>query len=326
MTLVGACLSLTGRYARFGTMAASGLKVWAAMQPDVALMVEDDRSERELVRPAVLRLAGRCDVLLGPYSTVLTREACAVVGEEGLFLWNHGGAGDDVQQMALGHVASVLTPASLYAAPLIEWLVGLPDRAALVLKPGRGRFGRQIVEGARSAASRLGLPAMTVPVDLPERWDLLCAGSFDEDLEAIRWAQNLPRPPDSICAVAAGIREFGRAVGDPTGILGLAQCFPGTARTSGLGPPEADFLSAYRKIAGGDPDYPAVQAAAAAELALRCTAIAGSQEPASLWAVASRLRATTFFGAYALDPDTGLQTGHRTTLVCWTGDGLQGLG
>jgi hypothetical protein len=151
----------------------------------------------------------------------------------------------------------------------------------------------------------------------PVDWDLLCAGSFEEDVEAVGWARSLPWPPRSICAVAAGVREFGTAAGDPAGIQGLAQWFQGDARTVDVGPSEAQLLRAYRGVAGGEPDYPAVQAAAAAELAVHCTGIAGGTDPASIWQAASRLQATTFFGAFAVDPFSGLQTGHRTVMVHW---------
>jgi hypothetical protein len=187
--------------------------------------------------------------------------------------------------------------------------------------------------GARSAAERLGLAATLLgrqaapraPVEHPASWDLLCAGSFEEDVEAIQWARGLPWPPRSICAVAAGVREFGTAVGDPAGIHGLAQWFPGGAPPAGVGPSEAQFLRAYGTAGGGEPDYPAVQAAAAAELAVHCTAIAGGTDPASVWRAASRLQATTFFGAFAVDPLSGLQTGHRTVLVHWAGGQPAGL-
>jgi hypothetical protein len=297
------------------------------MRPDAELSLEDDRSEPGLVRACVRRLAARCELLLGPYSTVLTREACALAAEERLLLWNHGGAGDDVQEMSPGHVVSVLTPASRYAEPFIEWLSRGPDSvpaAVLAVLAGRGRFGRQVAAGARSAAERLGIPAIPLgreapsgPAERPAPWDLLCAGSFEEDVDAVGWARSLPWPPRSICAVAAGVREFGSVAGDPAGIHGLAQWSPGGTSTAGVGPSEADFLGAYRRVTGGEPDYPAVQAAAAAELAVHCREMAGGAEADSVWRAASRLNATTFFGAFTVDPRSGLQTGHRTVLVHW---------
>ena len=40
-------------------------------------------------------------------------------------------------------------------------------------------------------------------------------------------------PPRQVCAIAAGVREFGRAVDDPEGVFGIAQWSPGS---KGKGP------------------------------------------------------------------------------------------
>ena len=95
---VGACLSLTGRFGRFGRQAAQGLKVWRELAgDDVELEIEDDGSDPGRLGEALTRVAGRSDLLLGPYSTLLMREAGRVTADIDAVLWNHGGAGDDVQ-------------------------------------------------------------------------------------------------------------------------------------------------------------------------------------------------------------------------------------
>jgi hypothetical protein len=63
---------------------------------------------------------------------------------------------------------------------------------------------------------------------------------------------------------SAGVREFGRVVDDPEGVFGIAQWFPGSGTTAGLGPGEDEFVRAYSATAGTLPDYPAAQAAAGA--------------------------------------------------------------
>jgi hypothetical protein len=56
MTLqIGVCLSLTGRYERFGRQAAEGLNAWQGLVGDgVSFRVEDDRSDRDRL-PVVLK-------------------------------------------------------------------------------------------------------------------------------------------------------------------------------------------------------------------------------------------------------------------------------
>ncbi|HEU5390540.1 MAG TPA: hypothetical protein VFV73_32025 [Streptosporangiaceae bacterium] len=52
------------------------------------------------------------------------------------------------------------------------------------------------------------------------------AGTFEDDIRTVTRARSLTNPPRLICAVAAGVREFGKAITDPAGTLGIAQWFP----------------------------------------------------------------------------------------------------
>jgi ABC-type branched-subunit amino acid transport system substrate-binding protein len=72
---VGACLSLTGKYAQFGIQAARALQVWRSLDGTADLVLEDDRSDPSTLEAALRSIARRCDLLLGPYSTQLTRAA-----------------------------------------------------------------------------------------------------------------------------------------------------------------------------------------------------------------------------------------------------------
>lgn len=326
--LIGACLSLTGRYARFGRQAAAGLEAWRELSSDAEVRIEDDCSDPGRLPEGFRRLAAVCDLHLGPYSTILMRAAVQAASEIGCLLWNHGGAGDDVQALSPGRIVSVLTPASRYAEPFLRHLAGREPLAPLWIVAGRGRFGQQVAAGAQALAHRLGLRSAAqsrgaLPSsDAPGTWDLLCAGSFEEDVETVIRARALAAPPRTICAVAAGVQAFGTEVANPEGVYGVAQWFPGRAGVPDLGPAEADFLAAYAALTGGRPDYPAVQAAAAALLASHCAQVARSVEPGALWSVAAGLDVDTFFGRFKIDPATGVQSGHETVLLRWTPEGL----
>src|SRR5262249_52096938 len=117
---VGACLSLTGRYRLFGTQAAHGLEVWRGLDGQARLMVEDDGSDPVRLSDCIAGMAPRCDLLLGPYSTELTRAAARLAPQLDGLLWNHGGAGDYVQRACPGRIVSVLTPPSRYAGPFLR--------------------------------------------------------------------------------------------------------------------------------------------------------------------------------------------------------------
>jgi ABC-type branched-subunit amino acid transport system substrate-binding protein len=317
---VGACLSLTGRYARFGTQAAQALSVWAQLDRRAVVTVADDHSDPDALAQALPGVAGRCDVLLGPYSTGLMRVAGRLAARDGWVLWNHGGAGDDVTAAHLGHVVSILSPARDYAEPFTQHLAATRSGVPLWIAHGPGRFGRHVAAGAEASARRLGLrtarldhPAGPWPV---EPWDLFCAGSFEEDVALVRGAQAASRPPRVVGAVAAGVREFGSSGVNPSGVYGVGQWFPGSPglREPGIGPAEEVFLAAYAARYGAVPDYPAVQAVAAAALAAHCLRQAG---PDDLWAAALALDASTLFGRFRIRPADGRQMAHRTVLVHW---------
>jgi ABC-type branched-subunit amino acid transport system substrate-binding protein len=324
---LGACLSLSGKHARFGTQARTGLEIWRSSNDATELVIEDDQSRPEILEAAMRRLAPRCDLMLGPYSTHLMRRAGQVAASLDQLIWNHGGSGDDVEAAHPGHIVSVPTPTSRYAEPFIRHLADAAKSLHLWIIQGKGSFGGQVAAGAETTAHSLGVhtvrlgPGEPLPSAPPAAWALFCAGSFEEDIETVNRARALPRPPQTVCAVAAGVREFGDAIDDPRGIYGVGQWFPGSGQDAGLGPAEPDFLAAYENRAGMLPDYPAAQAAATAAIATHCARLTGSTAREALWSAASALETTTLFGSFKIDPDSGVQIGHQAALVRWGTDG-----
>jgi substrate-binding family protein len=321
---IGACLSLSGRFGQFGRQAALGLETWRSLDGSAELVIEDDRSDRHVLEAVFPDVAARCDVLLGPYSTVLARAAGRIASDSGRLVWNHGGSGDDVQQAHPGHMVSVLTPTSLYGEPFVRTLADDEGpRRDLYVVHGAGRFGRQVADGTAATAEQLGITVVRAdpddfpPEPLPRDWDLFSAGVFEQDAELTATALRLACPPRRLCSVSAGVREFAQKVDNPDGVFGIAQWFPGCGHQVLLGPREEEFLRAYAP-GGGVPDYPAVQAAAGAVIASHCARLAGSSHRADLWAAAAALDTSTLFGCFRIDPANGVQVGHETTLTRWT--------
>jgi hypothetical protein len=326
---VGVCLSLSGRYARFGCQAARALEVWRALDGHVDLVIEDDQSDPQALNQVLPRVAGGSDVLLSPYSTQLVRAAASMASAEGWLLWNHGGSGDDVETSHAGHLVSLLTPASRYPEPFIQRVLNGQDLELWIVS-GKGSFGRQVAEGADQAAQRAGLRTRRLehggawPSGAPsESWVLFSAGTFEQDVATVRRAREHPHPPATICAVAAGVREFAREVEHPEGIYGVGQWFPGVVADSPeIGPSETAFLTAYASDAKTRIDYPGVQAVAGAALAVYCARRADATAPERLWAEAAALDTKTLFGGFKIDSVTGAQVKHEAVLVRWAGGEL----
>ena len=322
---IGACLSLSGRFAQFGRQAAQGLETWRSLDGTAEILVEDDCSDRRTLETVFPGVAARCDLLLGPYSTQLMRAAGRMAAESGWLVWNHGGSGDDVESAHPGHVVSVLTPTSRYAEPfLVQLASGAGEGHALCIVRGPGSFGRQVADGAEAIAHDLGIRTVRVtpddqipPPGISAKWDLFSAGVFEQDAELVGKVLRLPSPPRQVCAIAAGVREFSRAVEDCEGVFGIAQWFPGSKNEVTLGPSEDDFLSAYADSGGALPDYPAAQAAAGAVIAAHCARRAGGASREGLWEAAASLETSTLFGDFKIDPGSGIQVRHQTVLVRW---------
>ncbi len=174
-----------------------------------------------------------------------------------------------------------------------------------------------MADGAEAIARRLGIRTMRAapddqipPSGMSAEWDLFSAGVFEQDAEMVGKALRLPKPPRQVCAIAAGVRAFGRAVNDPEGVFGIAQWFPGSKAEVALGPSEDDFVGAY---ADGT-----VQATAGAIIATNCARVADSTCRDGLWAAAADVETSTLFGDFKIDPRSGAQVNHRTVLVRWT--------
>lgn len=316
---MGACLSLSGRFERFGRQAAAGLETWRSLTGAADLIIEDDGSDRRQLQAVLPEVASRCDLLLGPYSTVLMRAAGQLAAERDWLIWNQGGSGDDVETAHPGHVVSVLTPTSRYAEPFLRFVAN--DQRHLLVVRGEGSFGRQVADGAMAMVGQFGIQVTCVTPDdslsREREWDLFSAGVFEDDIQVVTRARQLPTPPRYVCAVAAGISDFAHVVDEPEGTFGIAQWFPGSNAHAEVGPSENSFLDAYAQRAGNRPDYPAVQPAAGATLAVRCAELAGSIERSDLWATATSLRTSTLFGPFGIDRHNGSQVEHTTALVRW---------
>lgn len=280
-------------------------------------MIEDDGSDPARLAGAIGQVAARCDLLLGPYSTQLMRAAARALADRDCLVWNHGGAGDDVCAMLPGRIVSLPTPAGRYAEPFLRLVAGAGPRVPLWIVAGPGSFGRQVAAGAESRARALGLEVVRAPAPPSgAEWDMLSAGVFEDDAATVARALGSPAPPRRVCSVAAGVRDFASAVGTPNGVFGIGQWFPGLSRAVELGPDEASFVAA---LGGSPPDYPAVQAAAAAAAAVHCARLAGETAPRTLWSAAAGLDTSTLFGRFRIDAEIGVQLAHETVLVRWTG-------
>ncbi len=333
--IIGAPMSLTGRYATMGRLAAAGLRQMAEdaahaggvlvsgkrRVPEVVIV--DDASTRSGVRRA-LGLLAQADLLVGPYGSDLVAAAGAWGLARGRLIWNHGGSADDVQR--LRSVISVSSPASVYLRTVLEAVAQRIPGATVIVAIGRGAFGRAAAEGAVEAGRRFGADDVSVlrHHEVPDEPDVdivLAAGSFADDIALV---ERLRRRPPVLAAVGAGVGGFD-AAGDVEGVLAPSQWEEAVRFQVDTGPRSADVLRSLRArmipflTAGRSSshiDYPVAQAYAAGLIALRCVEEVGVVDDGALADAARRLRCTTFFGRFGLGPD-GCQVDHAMVVSQW---------
>ena len=337
-------VSLSGRYAALGRLAADGLRqvvddVASAGGVEVGgrtmipvLVLLDDEGTRDGVRRRLDAIAG-ADVIVGPYGSDLVREAAVWAAANGRIVWNHGASADDVERAAT--VISVASPASRYHEAVLEAIAQRLPGADILVGAGRGRFGRSVAEGAVETASRLGLSVVDVvnstevPAD-PAADVLLLAGSFEQDVAAIR---RLRRRPTVVAAVAGALGAFADELGEGAeGVIAPSQWEEGLRFVCDVGPAQALVVRALRaritpSLSVGARlervDYPAAQAYACGLLALHCATVADCLDEETLAATARQLRCTTFFGQFGLGAD-GRQLDHQVVVVQWL-DGVKSV-
>ena len=305
-------LSLTGPFARQGTEAAEGVRLWAEAA-GVRLTLVDDSGSAATAEKAYAQWVDSIDLLLGPYSSGLVRAIAPLVDAAGRLLWNHGGSADDLAQP---RVASVPAPASSYFDGAVEEAVARQLDQVVVVR-GTGRFARAVADGAIIRASEQGLATRTTQATAVEVEDadgtaLLVVGRFEHDVAVVRQLQGDPNPPALVAAVAAGIPAFGQELGPAAeGVLGPVQWWP-TLQKPEIGPSGFEFVTHYRDRTGREPSYPAAQAAAAGYLAQEAHQVGMAAEDIVHWA------SSTLLGDFALDA-AWRQIGHRVTTVHWLG-------
>jgi branched-chain amino acid transport system substrate-binding protein len=224
-------------------------------------------------------------------------------------------------------VINVLSPASTYFAGVLQAVHAFDPMARTVsLFHSTSGFGRDVATGAVAAAASLGFEVQVVPFEpshavsvvetVPQGDILLVVGNFADEQAVAPLL--LARSWRATAFVGAGVEEVLAMLGDRReGVLGPAQWVATVAREPDEGPDADWFIQKYREVAGVDPSYPAVQAFGAGLLFARCLRDGGSGDDAAQLTAARRLVCTTLYGAFQLDPLSGLQIGHQVLIVQW---------
>jgi len=354
---IGLSLSLTGAYATMGrqaeaalglfvsnTNSAGGIRIGSEAR-EVELHCADDASDAARCSEIYRSLCSHnhVDVLLGPYSSKLTRVAAPIAEQAGMLMVNHGGADDDIFSRHHRLIVGVLSPASDYFNGFVHLVSGLKlwrKRVAIVrtvsgfadaIAAGIERECDQRYARRRGVRIRVkyagpfdpeSTPAKLFPALRRNRVNaLVSAGSYEHDLAVMRAVTQSPLNIPVLGCVAAGVGKFRADLGeDAEGLVGPSQWEDQLQFRPDIGPTPREFVRGMSAYAPNIVcDYPAAQAYAAALLIKAAIEIAHSADATKIREAFSDLRTTTFFGDFAIDRVTGRQIGHRVLLVQWHG-------
>ena len=292
----------------------AGLELWAR-HTSASLELVDDRSDP--VRAAAIHeeLRLHCEIAIGPYGSDSTRAVGRAAA--GAVIWNHGAAADDVQ--ALPGVVSLPTPASAYLVALGRALSEAPERVSIVVGRGRGRFCSLAADALVKAAPALGLD-VAADAGLDEVESLVAGaqpdavvlcGPLHEEAAILARLERLV-PGVTLGGVSPGVAEFTTVAGTTLeGAFAPVQWHPDAVGDTTLGPTVRELVADAASAGIPELDYVAVQAYAAALIASECV----RARPSDPIGAAQELRTLTAYGAFAIDPRTGLQRDHRLSVI-----------
>ncbi len=345
---VGIPVSLTGQFSLQGTQTLAGLRAWAddvegagglsvgGRTYPVEMVWRDDGSSRDTVRDVTERLIcdDQVDLLVGPYSAVLTNAAAEVARRHEKLLWNQGGASPLVYQSGNPWVVGVLTPADEYLAGLLPAVREACPWAATVgiVRASTGAFPRDVVSGVEKSAAMLGFRVASSTFDAAAQdfgeivGEVCCVspdvlvvvGRFQNDLN---FAEQLAVAQPSIGAVAvvgAGVDAFRERLGEQAeDFIGPSQWEPHAALTVDYGPTLNEVQESLKRAGHTVIDYPMAQAYAVGVVMQWCITECGSLDGIELRRAAAALDFTTFYGRFCVDSNTGRPVGKPGLLVQW---------
>ncbi len=357
---IGTTVSMQGKFAHEGKLALCGFQVaidWVNSHGGVVvngkrykleLVYYDDKSSKEEVPKLFTKLItqDKVDFLIAPYSSSLTLAAVPIAEQYHKVILSHGGASDTIFEKGYKYIVQVLSPASYYMKPAIEFLKSTGDKdikIAFIYEDAA--FAKAVMSAAKKYAEEAGLKIVfeqTYPKGTTDFGQiiekakatganvLLGGGHFQDGLQLVKQAHDLGWNLKFISIlVAPTLPDFYKQL-SPTiaeGVTAPAQWevgvkySPEVAKKLGIewyGPTNEEYAhQLYVSKCGEPPDYHAAEASAAILYLVKAIEKANSLDNDKVRQAFNGLKLMTFFGPLWIDPDTGKQVGHPMILIQW---------
>ncbi|WP_053240446.1 amino acid ABC transporter substrate-binding protein [Pyrobaculum islandicum] len=364
--VIGTAMPISGRYAAEGQYSLWGALAvvnWindrggvdcGGKKVKVRLIYRDSESKLELAQSITESLVtqDKVNFLLSPYGSDLALGVSPIAEKYGVLMAVVGASSDRIFQQGFKYVVGVAAPASQYMVPVLDMVVKRDPTAKKVAILYRdSEFNRQVAEGAKAYAEKLGLQVVVYEVYPASPKDLtpqilkvkqaapdviIVASHFaDGQLVVRQLAEQKVDAKLIALSVAPLVPDFYKALETKAEcVVGPSHWEPGVTYSPQLakqrgedwfGPTKEEFITYFKKVAkemGGKEVEPGYHAAWAAEGVLAI--LYGVQKAASADSdkVLNALRNSrfmTFFGEFKLDPATNLNVAHTMVVIQWQG-------
>lgn len=354
---IGFTISLQGTYVVEGHASLNGIITavrWINSQGGVVIggkaynltiVYYDDLSQASNIVPLYTKLIqdDKADFLLAPYSSGLTAAAAPLSDQYGKIMMSHGGAADSIYQQNYKYVIGVLSPATYYFRPAIDWLKANHPTDKIAVIYADDAFSKTAAVGGSDYAKSLGFQVVSIsayPTTIKDVSPLLTAakaagaddiiggGHFNDGLLLTKQLQEIGWKPKFISLLVAITEpsfqtQLGSAADGVSGPSQWEAAVPysaDTAKSKNLewfGPSSSDFVTLYKQVSGGaNPTYHSGEAGASILVLAKALQTANTQDIATLRQVLGSMDIMTFFGEFKID-STGKQVGHQMVVIQW---------
>ncbi len=337
--LIGATISLEGKYRRPSEMIRKAYRLWEAevngrgglLGRPVQLLLRDDGSDTGRCGRLYGELIDRdgVDLVLSPYSSSLTLVASEVTEERGIVMTVCGASAEKIWERGFKNVFGVYATAGRYFIGFLDLAarsgietVGILFEDAAFHRAAAGgagkwarRFGMEVPFFKGYADSARELPGLLVELSAANV-DGLVICAYPPDVHAIMGLMKASsfRPAATAITIAPLLPDFAEREGDfAEGIFGPSQWeaderipFPGTKA----------FIRDFTGRFGVAPSYHAGTAYAACQILERAVRETGTLDHGKIRKYISELDTVTVIGRFKVDGD-GRQVGHNPILIQW---------
>ncbi len=337
--LIGATLSLTGKYQDPAKMMQNASRLWARqvnargglLGRPVRLIIYDDQSDPDRVAMLYERLITQdgVDLVLSPYGTPLTLRATEVTERHEKVMMAAAAAGRSIWERRHRYVFGVYALADRYFIGQLDLMARHGLKSVYIFYED-SPFNRDAAAGAAEWAERFGVRVIKsvafvdgskelpgLMANMPESTDHgLIFSAYPPDVyRFLKLMQSGGRRPAAVGMTIAPIHpDFIKRAGPiGEGVFSPSQWepderipFPGTRK----------FITDFRAFSGNLPSYHAGSAYAACGILEDAVNATGAIDHEQLREVIVALDTVTIIGRFKVD-HTGKQIGHNPMLIQW---------